>query len=1550
MLRDVYVDSQNSTDSAKKENETYMSSIEAHEQVIHDKWVAIWSDAITKNQINWVLDRMSDLLGLVQQIGIGPGVAGIGSFAMFLKGSMVDGKGAYQTIKDGEGKWITDFNPDSFAGQLLSQGKISKSQNSYINKVYDQYHNIFANNAGNQDAINQSLEDFATKLEGTDKPMAEMIRNFGQAEVAGDKFKSQARELTKTVNGTGLGMAAFGTTIKNVLVNLAQSAIVTAAAVAISALVQVIGYGINAEKELGQTAQDFSSKVQSSTENIDNYQKKISELSEIINDSSSSYNEVVDARKQVMSIQQEMIDTYGNEQLVIDSITDAVNGQADAFDRLKQSQYEASLGDLNKKSLTQKAWEIFAYIPQALNYANGWSDKKPQLEQTKLEQIRGIAQSQNNVRSHGFNVNLTDEEYKQLQQYLPSETHGVFSSKSEFGGYNFNFEGTDAEIYSNLERISNYTQGISPEFQEKLNTLKADTYAELSAYQDAVNQYALYEKIIPDTLGYKQDYQSLSELGKKYETALTSGDQKQIDNASGEYYNQMIKSVQKARNQGDNDVADYFLKYMNDNSKSILSTYQFKQLFKSNSGGLKDIITNILDSPELKNYTIDEIKQLANTGNIGYDHLAQLAQNNGFASTATMLDVLKTLNVGHTDVDTTLLRLLGANGESDLTKLSEKQLETIRKHENVAYDFAVTKSTMSPNASNLDVLKKLADSASLSTIKKDVSDVSSEIDDFTTNMADLNTAVQQQNKNSAISTSTYNTLNKALQGVGVETKNLGEYYTVSANGIELNIAKVKELMATKQSEYLDRVNKAYDDANKIYNQDKVSIEQYNNMLSENTNLTDDQRKAIEEAIKTRQADADAIDEQRRQLILYNSELNDMDKTFNNFQTALQTPDAGANYESMHGSLEQMRKEAKQGLYGTDQMEEFIKYWTGQDTSDMSRDETAKLYKEANKKAKRYSTDDASGIKNMAKDIYDMGKSSKDVNNAIESLPDGTVKINDMHEAAKLLGMDVAALYDTLKRMQDYKINIDFDIDEANLDMAEKNVNEIDAKMAAWKAQNPGKAIPEELQKAYDEAHNKLDLLRTEANVPLEFTVNYQNLQDEMKKLQDYLNDNKITDIISDSTAMDYQKDIYVLMDKLGLSHDYFNAENDNGNWSVALDFNVDKTDTDSFKADIDEFSQTKHPVLIDFTDANLALHDFERELNRICSTKTINFEYADEEGRHYTFGQTTGTSDDTSADTNSTPGHHRGGVRKPRWKGQNNAFINGQNTESLIDNADGKTLVGELGPEARVNVHTGQWDILGQNGPELRTDIHSDDIIFNHKQTQGLLSNGHIDTKGNAHASGLNNMGDAFGLGSFLKKWFTQAEQDERMRRWHAPINQWNVAVNPYTPKYGGEKPKIDIGKYADKANAFIKSKAQSFINNFKDNSLPTESQLRWNKPTSQWSDKKLVAEVTDIDPNVESKILDKVKKANSIQITSEHGQTTKPSTVYIVDGSQNLLDVSDPYASWSEPKGKKKKSSGKSKTKVGNNTITKDGIVTTTVSDNPIATTTTTTPSTTSD
>lgn len=123
-----------------------------------------------------------------------------------------------------------------------------------------------------------------------------------------------------------------------------------------------------ANKRLFDEASKVSSEYESSEKDIDSYKNKIQELQKKINDSSTSYEDAKEARRQLLGIQDELISKYDSEKSAIQDITAAINGQVDALDRLKDSEYIRLLGEYNNPSWLEHPIDNVANWANSLAY------------------------------------------------------------------------------------------------------------------------------------------------------------------------------------------------------------------------------------------------------------------------------------------------------------------------------------------------------------------------------------------------------------------------------------------------------------------------------------------------------------------------------------------------------------------------------------------------------------------------------------------------------------------------------------------------------------------------------------------------------------------------------------------------------------------------------------------------------------------------------------------------------------------------------------------------------------------------------------------------------------------------------------------------------------------------------------------------------------------------------------------------------------------------------------------------------------------------------
>lgn len=137
--------------------------------------------------------------------------------------------------------------------------------------------------------------------------------------------------------------------------------------------------------------------------------------------------------------------------------------------------------------------------------------------------------------------------------------------------------------------------------------------------------------------------------------------------------------------------------------------------------------------------------------------------------------------------------------------------------------------------------------------------------------------------------------------------------------------------------------------------------------------------------------------------------------------ALETDDAGANYEKAVSSAEKIRELLDQGLVGKDEFKAFSDYLS------YGMDDSYEAYQNGIDKFNRYfTTDNASGVQNFINDLVakndELGTSWAKVNEA----GDGWVfNIDNTAKAAKEMGISVGMIEDIFGRLQDYGIEIDW---------------------------------------------------------------------------------------------------------------------------------------------------------------------------------------------------------------------------------------------------------------------------------------------------------------------------------------------------------------------------------------------------------------------------------------------------------------------------------------------------------------------------------------------
>ena len=336
-------------------------------------------------------------------------------------------------------------------------------------------------------------------------------------------------------------------------------------------------------EEVKQSAKEISQNFKETQSDIEDYKTKIEELRKIINDSSSSYEDIVEARKQLISIQNELIDKYGTEQSSIKNITDAINGESDAWNQLTKKQWEASKIEFNSKGGLTK---------DIGNTVNGYKDN---IDRMKKE----YGQYTQTISLGDINGNDNRKKAEELLKGFGTLT------KTSAGIGEITLSGNANEVYNKLlqikELMSNMNADFGSSFSNGLDKMATSAKGVSDTYKDMYDQYVLNEEILSNS-DYTKSFKKLTDEYEKYQDVLSSNNQDEINSETDTFVNLITDAMSKALANGDNDVVEYF-KTMYPELQAEVDSWDFKVKItptldngKSNSSYDKNLDSNMKDA------------------------------------------------------------------------------------------------------------------------------------------------------------------------------------------------------------------------------------------------------------------------------------------------------------------------------------------------------------------------------------------------------------------------------------------------------------------------------------------------------------------------------------------------------------------------------------------------------------------------------------------------------------------------------------------------------------------------------------------------------------------------------------------------------------------------------------------------------------------------------------------------------------------------------------------------------------------------------------------
>lgn len=1116
-----------------------------------------------------------------------------------------------------------------------------------------------------------------------------------------------AAASTFTLSGAMEGMLA--TLLANPLILVAAG--VTAAVTAYSAYKRSIEEAVSSAKSAGNTWEENTTSIQ---DNI----SRIQELRTALASGTLTEQEAADAKSELLSIQESLSESYGNQVSGLDLINGSLTEQIALLDQVNEKQSQSFLNE-NKKGIdkAQKEMEKNRHTYLGRFYDNGSEESEAikksikNLQETYGEDIFKLDSADGITMDIQFNADASTA--KDALNDFMTEVSGI---EDQFG---------ETDVTDQL--ANNAASGLT----------KAKDV--LSEYQDIYKQAQEAELISDDKLYKSGDTEQkaskwISDYAKAvedYNNAIADGDNSKISEASQKFseldstvnglvkntgmsaYADQVKEVRDELN--DTAIAnDKFTKAVNGTDTS-----KFGKSVSDNAKALKE--WNLSDTDFRYAFETDGIQK----GEDQINTLVQAALDAGVISDTSASSV--------------------ANLASMLAELGVISSSTGSSLDEAADSIGDISERIDKASDALTGIQKAESVLDAQSTGKSIS-----LDDFNSDeLADYTSALEYNNGALQLNAEKVRELQKAKAEEQIQTNNSQK--AEKQNQYMQNIAQIEQLqdqlrgLTDEKGEEAQAIQSSIDallsDNDAIVNQcnqlDLLSASlreatgAYQNWLdkqnaSESGDMFDDAMGAMEKIDNvTKNSDSedygrigtnsykaavdfivpDTVDSQDAEAV--SSYMSSIEHYFNHDEDGnrigLDVQEFCAK-ATKAGLMELDEASGEYKVAGQKTMEDFA------EGLNLSMPMVQSMFGEMEEFGGEFDWADEA-----TKTLGDMAVAAGEAKGRIEEMSGDT----DMNIQIDVSDIDntedkVKTLDNTIAQMQNYKTTLDVDssqVDDANAVIqycvTQKQMLEAPAVMSVDTSQVDGElGNALSLLQQFQEAQNSVELQTSVGADTSEAQGKVDSLVGEIQGLSPEIKAQLNIDTTSaDTITASLQALSPEIMVKAG----------------------VDSSAVDAYAA---EEKQSSGKVTWD--NETGAVDAFAAQVHR--SSGIVS--WGNETSRVKTHFTATGTVNWT----NTTPptkgaGGANGTAHAAGSAQYNHLSGHAQASGNWATKTGGTTLVGELGREIVVNPATGTWNTVGDNGAEF-VNIPAGSIVFNHLQTEALLDRGFINSRGLAQASG----------------------------------------------------------------------------------------------------------------------------------------------------------------------------------------------------------------------
>lgn len=1163
------------------------------------------------------------------------------------------------------------------------------------------------------------------------------------------KLKSMFETLALAwMEGKSAG-GGFITTLKGAATALTGTAsAATIATGAITAVVAVIGIAIaiyqnykQKIEEARQAAEDAANSHNELAASMDEYKTKIISLREELDKGNLSEEEAYNKRKELISIQDELISRFGKEAEGISLVTGEINNQIDAINNLSK----ANWNDYKKENwdAIQRAQDMFLnFDPKDLDFWNEDIFGRITIELPSTNDIqKGI---------NDLNLDIVPKDFSDhFVREVESAVDGI--DFPDMLGDNFAWDAGDMSIYEILdvyntlfetterlgkqyfgENYEQYVGGMLSSYSEQINEINTAIDENREIFDTYVEGLLLYDET------YSEVYGKVLAAQKEYQDALLSGDE---EAAAAAVVKMSEAQVAWANAGWSNEAVNLYMQDFFDKFTELSKNYQYEIELKASLADPDDTFGNFIKDTVEKFKNEDGKVDLYNVLNTGMEYEDNPNKNSRRHTLPEDQQAYVGLKFAADEYGISveqLLQLLDKLGYIEL-----KNAEIAQDSANTYFD-------------------------SIAQIRKGYDTLQS----ATENAVDVQLAMKNVfADNTHLTEDAYNSLVTLAGGETaladcIDTTN--GYLVTNADGLRGIVEASEEALMTdlklaqshERLNYHELVNQLYDVTDGVENYDEATLSTINTILDQ----------------------IDATKQQIAQYKLLEQQLLGVTNAFTELDNAQAIDDAADYTDDLANMIQTLVDSYENNEFGTETFWTAFKALVPEDIYGQFEDAGDQIeagWKYINKVLSRYYTSDDGNIsinfdniKNFVTDglktafgdstVFVGDLENFELNSQIET-------IEQFAEAMNLTTTEAFALGNAISKYsadhEDFLSSLEVETLEGKIYDCDQAMTELLKKQAELgESGKIGTDEWNELQAEIDETKSKMEELRSTAreniSAHIEIDAQITEKQKEVDSLKSDLDSLDETDAEYEATMTNYvdaqdqlatllqqkydlelptELTIQVALEQVQQEITDTQAELDkiaefDGKTYTAV-AGVDQTEVDALVDKLDSLeSEQSQIMLYAGIDDEDVLSSLETIQNFVIEDKNFTMKmdgYGTTRNRLIEVQNLLkGIKSKTIYVTTVT--------RTQSTRAFGTALAQGNAHESGnwgTPTAEKDALVGELGEELVVDPKTGTYQTVGTNGAEF-VDLPKGAIVFNHRQTEELLKNRRINSRGIAYVKG----------------------------------------------------------------------------------------------------------------------------------------------------------------------------------------------------------------------